>query len=81
MGKRCVLWLQPNGSQTLHPVGVLPEQGDVASLVLDEALRGFLPGRLLVTIEAMSDVLPATPTGPPEFQGAWYPTDPEAGTL
>jgi anti-sigma-K factor RskA len=72
---RCVLWLQPEGSSQLYPLGVLPDKGDASRLQIDKNMRSKLPGQLLVTREDLSGPMPTKPSGPPQFEGKWMPVE------
>lgn len=72
---RCVLWLQPEGSNEFYLLGVLPDKGDSARLKLDKPMQRMLPGQLLVTAENLSGPMPARPTSPPQFKGEWMPVE------
>lgn len=72
-GKRCVLWLQPEDSQAIYALGLLPEQGEEMTLEVDKKLHSLLPGKLLVTIEDINGPVPTKPSSPPEFFGEWIP--------
>ena len=49
--KRCVLWLQPEGSADYYPIGILPDDGGRAVIPIRSNLRSMLPGRLVVSLE------------------------------
>jgi anti-sigma-K factor RskA len=72
---RCMLWLQPQGSQHFYPLGVLPDKGNAMTLPIDKAMRPMLPGQLLVTVEEANGPLPAKPSRPPQYEGEWMPLD------
>ena len=74
-GRQCMLWLQPKGSRQLYPLGVLPDQGDAATLKLEEKMRAMLPGQLTVTVEEKSETLPAAPSGPALYRSEWLPVE------
>jgi hypothetical protein len=74
-GQQCMLWLQPKGSRRLYALGALPDQGDVATLKLEEKMRALLPGQLTVTVEEKSETLPAAPKGPALYRGEWLPVE------
>ncbi len=69
--KRCLLWLQPKGSDRYMPLGVLPDSGEDMTLPIGPETREMLAGRLLVTVEDMDRGTPAAPSGPPQFEGHW----------
>jgi anti-sigma-K factor RskA len=68
---RCVLWVQPEGSSELYPLGVLPDKGDTMKLQIDKNMRPKLPGQLLVTRENLSGPMPTKPSGPAKYEGKW----------
>jgi anti-sigma-K factor RskA len=72
---RCVLWVQPEGSSQLYPLGVLPDKGDTMKLQIDKNMRPKLPGQLLVTRENMSGPMPTKPSGPAKYEGQWMPVE------
>jgi anti-sigma-K factor RskA len=72
---RCMLWLQPRGSQHFYSLGVLPDEGNAMTLPVDEAIRPMLPGQLLVTVEEANGPMPAKPTRPPQYEGKWMPLE------
>lgn len=72
---RCVLWLQPEGSSELYPLGVLPDNGDTSRLKIDKNMRPRLPGQLLVTMEDLSGPMPTKPSGPAKYQSEWMPVE------
>lgn len=72
-GKRCMLWLQPKGSDSAYALGLLPEQGDEMTLDIPSHLSDMMPGKLLVTVEQINGAMPAKPSGKPEFEGDWIP--------
>lgn len=71
-GKRCLLWLQAEGSQQFYALGVLPDQGEAMLLDIAPPTRQMLPGKLLVTVEDMADP-PAAPTSATLVQSDWMP--------
>jgi anti-sigma-K factor RskA len=72
---RCVLWLQPEGSSELYPLGVLPDKGDTSRLHIDKNMRSKLPGQLLVTMENLSGPMPRKPSGPAKYRSKWMPVE------
>jgi anti-sigma-K factor RskA len=72
-GKRCILWLQSEDSQTLYSLGTLPEQEEGVTLEVEKDRGVLLPGQLLVTLEDKAGPVPSRPSGPSEFQGQWIP--------
>jgi anti-sigma-K factor RskA len=68
-GRGCLLWVQPQGSDRVYALGVLPDDGGMMRLEIDEPLRSQLPNaKLMVTLEDMTNPPPA-PTRPAEFTG------------
>jgi anti-sigma-K factor RskA len=72
-GKRCFLWLKASQSQAVYPVGTLPENGEAVILPVAGDLHAVLPGRVLVTLEDLSQEPPSQPSHLLEFQGQWLP--------
>jgi len=70
---RCMLWLQPEGSQQVYALGMLPDQGDEMMLNVARDKRTMMPGQLMVTVENVSDSVPTQPSGPVEYKGKWMP--------
>jgi hypothetical protein len=72
--KGCLLWIQPAGSNTIYPLGRLPDDGGKVVLPINEQLRKLLlDGKFIVTVEDMKKPMPATPTHPTEFTGQLIP--------
>ena len=70
-GRSCMLWLRPEGSQNYYRLGILPDRGETFMLPVDKPMRPMMPGKLLVTVEDMTGVLPEQPIGPPVYEGDW----------
>lgn len=70
---RCLLWLQPEGSQQVYALGMLPDKGDEMMLHVARDKRTMMPGQLMVTVEKVGDVMPTQPSGPIEYKGKWMP--------
>ncbi len=68
---RCMLWLQPEGSENFYAIGTLPDKGDKKVLTVDKAMRPKMPAQLWVTVEQMGDTLPDVPSSPIAYQGQW----------
>ena len=69
-GKRCYLWLQPQGNGELVNLGALPDDGNT-TLTVPESIRALLPGHLLVSMEEASDTLPPKPSNDLNMQVEW----------
>jgi anti-sigma-K factor RskA len=72
-GVRCMLWLQPEGSQQVYALGVLPDKGDEMMLDVARDKRTMMPGHLMVTVENVGDSMPTQPSGPVAYKGKWMP--------
>jgi hypothetical protein len=72
--KGCVLWVQPEGSDTLYRLGRLPDDGSSAQLTVNTQLREMLHnGKLMVTIEKTNQPFAEQPSGKVEFVGRLAP--------
>jgi len=72
--KGCVLWVQPEGSDTMYPLGRLPDDGGTAQLTVTTQLQQMLRnGKLMVTIEEIDQTVIEKPSGKVEFVGRLAP--------
>ncbi len=66
----CVLWVVPENGGQPRMVGVLPDDGQRVIEVSTETMP-MINGRLLVTVEDISDGMPKTPANRPMYSGEW----------
>ena len=69
-GKRCYLWLQPQGKGKIVNLGALPETGG-STLAVPESIRALLPGSLVVSMEDMDRELPREPSNDMAVEAEW----------
>ena len=69
----CQLWVQPEGSDRIYPLGLLPDDGGELTLDIAGQMKSLLAnGKLIVTVEDTGK--PALqPTAPAEFTGRLVP--------
>ena len=72
--KGCMLWVQPKGSNTMYPLGRLPDDGSSRQLAIQARMKQMLrDGKLMVTIESMDTPIHDKPSGNVEFVGRLAP--------
>lgn len=69
-GKRCYLWLKPQGKGKVVSLGILPESS-ATTLAVPESIRALLPGHLIVSIEEAVGTLPQEPSNAIAMQVDW----------
>jgi anti-sigma-K factor RskA len=69
-GKRCYLWLKPQGKGKVVSLGILPES-DPTTLAVPESIRALLPGHLIVSMEEAVGTLPQEPSNDIAMQVEW----------
>lgn len=72
--KGCMLWLQPAESDAMYALGQIPDDGGNTQLPVQADMRKMLQnGKLIVTIEDLSKLDPASPSGQIEYYGRMAP--------